>query len=215
MSEREQIPIEVYFDYICPFCYVGNARLLRIARRYPVAIQYRFVEIHPDNPPQGRPLSELGYPPEQWRRMMANLDAMVSQEGLPMAERTFTTNSHKALLLAHTTLEERPTVFPALHSALFYAYFVDGRNIGEEAQLHELAQRYGIEDLLEPAWHGARHRQRLLEHAKAAQRIGLTGVPTMVIAGQLFSGAVPSEALEDALRRQGVHPTEEPTRPPA
>lgn len=215
MSEREQIPIEVYFDYICPFCYVGNARLLHIARRYSVAIHYHFVEIHPDNPPQGRPLSELGYPPEQWRRMMVNLNAMVSQEGLPMAERTFTTNSRKALLLAQATLEECPAVFPALHSALFHAYFAEGRNIGEETQLRELAQRHGIEDLLEPAWHGARPQQHLLEHAKAAQRIGLTGVPTMVIAGQIFSGAVPSEALEDALRRQGVHPIEEPTRPPA
>ena len=215
MSEREQIPIEVYFDYICPFCYVGNARLLRIARRYSVAIHYRFVEIHPDNPPQGRSLSELGYPPEQWRRMMANLNAMVSREKLPMAERTFTTNSRKALLLAQATLEERPAVFPALHAALFHAYFAEGRNLGDEAQLCELAQRHEVEDLLEPAWHGARHRQRLREHATAAQRIGLTGVPTMVIAGQLFSGAVPTETLEDALRRASVRPIAEPTRPPA
>ncbi len=203
MSEpRKQLPIEVYFDYICPFCYVGNARLQRIARRYPVTVQYRFVEIHPDNPPQGRPLSELGYPPEQWRRMMDNLNTMVSQEGLPMAERTFTTNSRKALLLAQATLDERPAAFPALNEALFQAYFTEGRNIGEEAVLRELAQRHGIEDLLTPAWQTAQYRQRLLEHVEAAQRIGLTGVPTIVVADQPFAGAVSMDTLAAALRRE-------------
>ncbi|EAR20472.1 DsbA family oxidoreductase [Nitrococcus mobilis] len=201
---RSSVPIEVYIDYICPFCYVGNARLQRIAQRYPVTIQYRFVEIHPDNPPQGRPLSELGYPPEQWRRMMDNLNAMVSQEGLPMGERTFTTNSRKALLLAQATLDERPVAFPALNEALFQAYFTEGRNIGEEAVLRELAQHHGIEDLLTPAWETALYRQRLLEHVEAAQQIGLTGVPTVVVADQPFAGAVSMETLEEALRRQGL-----------
>ena len=203
MSEaRNAVPIEVYFDYICPFCYVGNARLQRIARRYPIALQYRFVEIHPDNPPQGRPLSELGYPPEQWRRMMDNLEALVSEEALSMAERTFTTNSRKAILLAQATADERPAAFPALNEALFHAYFAEGRNIGDEAVLRELAQRHGIEDLLVAAWQDARYRQRLLEHVEAAARIGLTGVPTIVVAGQPFSGAVSMETLEEALRRE-------------
>lgn len=205
MSEdRVQIPIEVYFDYICPFCYVGNARLMRITRRYPVAIQYRFVEIHPDNPPQGRPLSELGYPAAQWLRMMKQLHAMVAEEGLPMAERSFTTNSRKAILLAQATLDERPAAFPALHCALFHAYFAEGRNIGDETVLRDLAQRQGVEDLIEPAWHTARYRQRLLEHVEAAQQVGLTGVPTLVIADRPFTGAVSMETLEEAMRREGI-----------
>ena len=205
MSEpHSAVPIEVYFDYICPFCYVGNARLQRIARRYPGTVHYRFVEIHPDNPSQGRPLSELGYPAEQWQRMMDNLEALVSEEALPMVERTFTTNSRKAILLAQATADERPTAFAALNDALFHAYFAEGRNIGEEGVLRELAQRHGIEDLLAPAWQTAQYRERLLEHVEAAARIGLTGVPTIVVADRPFAGAVSMETLEAALRRENL-----------
>ncbi|WP_446913905.1 DsbA family oxidoreductase, partial [Klebsiella pneumoniae] len=87
---------------------VGSERLDRLVARYPVTVQYRFVEIHPDNPPEGRPLSELGYPPAQWQQMMRSLQSMAVEDGLPLAERTFTTNSRRAILLAQTVLAHRP-----------------------------------------------------------------------------------------------------------
>jgi predicted DsbA family dithiol-disulfide isomerase len=205
----ERIPVQFYFDYICPFCYVGSERLDRLVARYPVAVQYRFVEIHPDNPPEGRPLSELGYPPAQWQQMMRGLRAMAEEDALPLAERTFTTNSRRAILLAQTVLEHRPAAFHALHRALFRAYFVDALNIGDPEVLQSLAIRHDVADLLTTAWETREPMQRFLEHVEAARRLGLTGVPTLVVGARAFPGAVALETLEAALEHEGVRPLAE------
>ncbi|PWG62382.1 DsbA family oxidoreductase [Spiribacter halobius] len=205
-ATAERIPVELYFDYVCPFCYIGWHRLARVVADYPVAVHYRFLEIHPDNPAQGRPVTELGYLPEQWQAMTANLERMAAEDGLPLAERDFTTNSRQALLLAQTVFDQRPEAFLPLHAAIFHAYFVERRNIGDEAVLRELAAAHGAGDLTEQAWQTQAPLERLLEHVEAARRIGLSGVPTLVVGKRAFPGAVSVDTLERALREQGIRP---------
>ncbi|WP_440995498.1 DsbA family oxidoreductase [Arhodomonas sp. SL1] len=194
----ERVPVGFYFDYVCPFCYVASHRLRRITREYPVAVCYRFVEIHPDNPVTGRPLSELGYPPAQWARMQAALEQMVAEEGLPLAERSFTTNTRQALLLARRALQQRPGRFLALHDALFHAFFAERRNIGDPAVLTALAAEHGVADLLPEADDPAA-LAGLLEDVEMAQTVGLTGVPTLQVGERVFPGAVSTETLVAAL----------------
>jgi predicted DsbA family dithiol-disulfide isomerase len=198
------VPIQVscFFDYICPFCYIGNARLQRVGERFPLHIHWRFLEIHPNNPPEGQPLSALGYPAEQWAQMTANVERMAREDGLPLAPRTFTTNSRRALLLGQAVLDRRPERFPGLHQAIFEAYFVDGRNIGDPDVLASLAQQHGVDDLLQAAWDSPEYLNKLLGHVEAAQALRLGGVPALQVGGQLFSGAVSMDTLEQALARE-------------
>ena len=100
---------------------MGERRLARLNEEFDVRLERRFLEIHPETPAEGKPVSELGYPPEQWGRMMENLERMGKAEGIVFSERTFTTNSHKALLLAEAAKEEGPEVFEALNEGLFRA----------------------------------------------------------------------------------------------
>jgi len=203
------VPINVscFFDYICPFCYIGDARLQQIGKQYPLHIHWRFLEIHPDNPPEGRPLRELGYPPEQWAQMLANIERMAKEDKLPLAPRTFTTNSRRALLLAQTVLDERPTHFPALHAAIFRAYFLNGRNIGDPAILTALAEQHAVADLLPLAWDDPQPLRKLLGHVEAAQALGLSGVPALQIGGRVFGGAASMETLEQALLQARNEPS--------
>lgn len=195
------IPVGFFFDYICPFCYIGSIRLLRVGDRYPLHIRWRFIEIHPDNPSKGRPLSELGYPPAQWAQMQANIEQMVREDNIPMAPRTFTTNSRRAMLLAQAALDRRPDRFPALHQAIFEAYFVEGLNIGDPEVLTALARTHDVEGLLDQAWHGPEYFAKLLKHVEAAQALGLNGVPALQVGGRVFSGAVSVDTLERALEQ--------------
>jgi len=165
-----------------------------------VRVERRFLEIHPETPPEGRPVSELGYPPGQWARMMENLARMGKAEGIEFSDRSFTTNSHKALLLAEAAMEEGPEVFEALNEGLFHAYFTEGRNIGDPDVLREVAEAAGVPaGRTARAWSDAGYEERLARDHAAAAGIGITGIPTFIVDGRwIIEGAVPVEMLREA-----------------
>lgn len=191
----------VFSDYICPFCYVGDARLNHLRDEYELRINWCFLEIHPDTPPQGQPVTELGYDPETWHRMMDTLDEMAQQEGLSLKEHGFTTNSHRALLLAEAAKTAGAERFYRLHQRLFEAFFVEGRNIGDEAVLRGLAQEAGMSSALcDSAWTDPRFEQRLYQNRHAAEELGVRATPTFFIGEQRLNGAVTTEQLLAAAR---------------
>ena len=195
------IPVTVFSDYICPFCYVGSRRILDLADEFDLDILWANIEIHPDNPPEGRSVEELGYPPEQWRQMMAALSRMAEAEGLPIVERTFTTNSRRALLLAEAAKESGRETFACVHEHLFRAYFGERRNIGDPEVLTALAAECGMDaDQVAKAWSEPRFAARLRDHQAAAARLGVSGTPTYVIANRrALVGAVETGELRHAL----------------
>lgn len=199
MVEKPELLVTVFSDYICPFCYVGSARLHSLQKDFRLRVNWAFMEIHPDNPTTGRPVEELGYPPEQWRQMMANVKQMAIEEGLIIAERTFTTNSHKALLLAEAAKEVSSEVFYRLHDRLFEVYLGEGQNIGDEDILRLLAREVNIPaDTVARAWEEQRYEQRLRSNLAMASELGITGVPAFVFGKRTLMGAVPTGVLRDA-----------------
>jgi predicted DsbA family dithiol-disulfide isomerase len=182
---------------------VGERRLARLDEEFDLRVERRFLEIHPETPAEGRPISELGYPPDRWARMVENLARMGEAEGIVFPERTFTTNSHKALLLAEAAKEEGSMVFEALNEGLFRAYFTEGRNIGDPRILRDVAQTAGIPaGRLEQAWSDAAYEERLARDREAAGRIGITGIPTFIVDGRwILEGAVPVEMLREAAKK--------------
>ena len=193
---KPRLKVTVFSDYICPFCYVGDARLDKLREGYELDVDWCFFEIHPDNPPEGKPVEELGYPPEQWKQMMANLEQMAKNDGLPLAPRTFTTNSHSALLLAEATRTLAPEAFEKLHKRLFVAYFAERKNIGDREVLRAIADECGIAaEIVDQAWSDPDYEQRLRNQFWRAAQIGVQGVPAFLFGRYIVSGAVPAETL--------------------
>ena len=140
---KPSLKVTVFSDYICPFCYVGDARLDKLRDGYELDVEWCFFEIHPDNPAEGKPVEELGYPPEQWQRMMANLEQMArDDQSSARDQRTFTTNSHSALLLAEAT--QRPgagSLRQACTSDCSRPTFAQSLNIGDRDVLKKNRNR--------------------------------------------------------------------------
>ncbi len=198
MKEQSKAPLKVtvFSDYICPFCYVGDARLEKLKETFDLDVTWSFFEIHPDNPAEGKPVSELGYPPEQWQRMMANLESMATADGLELAPRSFTTNSHRALLLAEAAKDLDEEIFERLHKRLFTAYFAEQKNIGDETVLRQIAREAGMpDDAVDRALTDEAYERRLEQQQTRAAMLGVQGVPGFLFGKYFVSGAVPVETL--------------------
>lgn len=191
----------VFTDYICPFCFIGHLRLLKLNQDYDLRVNWCFVEIHPSTPPEGLPVAELGHSPQQLKSMMDELNKMALEEGVNITPDRFTTNSNKALLLAEAAKEEGKIKFYHLQHQLFLQFFTEGKNIGDPSVLKQIAHEVGISDqTIEKAWTEARFADRLKQNLLAAAELGITGVPCFVIGEKKLVGAVTLDALQEAAR---------------
>jgi len=201
MVNLPELRLTVFSDYICPFCYVGHHRLMRLRDEYDLKINWCFIEIHPETSAEGEPVASLEYPSEQWNQLMQNLEAVAKEEGIAMAEHTFTTNSKDALLLSEAAKEQGREKFYDLHEKLFAAFFVDSRNIGDRNVLCELAADSGIDnEVIESAWQEEKYRQRILSSYHAARQHEIQAVPSFIFGERKLTGVVTEDVMRSAAR---------------
>jgi len=138
-------------------------------------------------------------PEAMYLRMKGLMDA----EGLPYGRRTHTYNSRLAQELGKWA-DTQPGG-NALHDALYRAYFVEARNIGDPEILVEIARAVGLPAdearlvLAERRFKAAVDADWAKSHA-----YGVTGVPTFVAGGYGVVGAQPYHVLEQLLDRTGA-----------
>jgi predicted DsbA family dithiol-disulfide isomerase len=179
-------------------------RIEKLKEAYAVETRLVHFPLHPDTPAEGRSMAEFyagrGIDPEaSYQRMKALMDA----EGLPYGRRTHTYNSRLAQELG-TWADTQPGG-GAIHDALYKAYFVDARNIGDPDILVEIAESVGLD--------GAEARKVLDERRfknavdadwEKSARYGVTGVPTFVAARYGVVGAQPYEVLAQLVEKAGA-----------
>jgi predicted DsbA family dithiol-disulfide isomerase len=191
--EKPVLLATVFSDYTCPFCFIGDLRLDRLREHFDLKINWMLVEIHPEIPAAGMPVTELGYGHSRWRLMMDNLVRLAAEEGVVLREQTIAANSQRALRLAEAAKQAGAGVFYRLHRRLFEACFVEGRNIGDTAVLRELAAACGVpQDVVEQAWSDPVYADRLQQSRAAAGRHAVRATPTVFFSERhRLDGAVP------------------------
>jgi predicted DsbA family dithiol-disulfide isomerase len=134
-----------------------------------------------------------------YQRMKGLMDA----EGLPYGRRTHTYNSRLAQELGKWA-DTQPDG-EVLHDALYRAYFVDARNIGDLEILVELAKSVGLPAEEARAVLTERRFKDAVDADWAKSREwGVTGVPTFVANRYGVVGAQPYEVLEQLLDKAGA-----------
>jgi predicted DsbA family dithiol-disulfide isomerase len=178
-------------------------RIERLRKEHGVRVKWVHFPLHPDTPQAGRSLEEMfagrGY---DIPKMQAQMRARMQAEGLPYGTRTMTYNSRLAQELG-AWADGQPGG-EAIHDALFRAYFVDARNIGDPEVLVEIAASVGLpaaqaREVLEKRTHQA----AIDADWEKSRRYGVTGVPTFVIGTNGVVGAQPYEALEELVKQAG------------
>ena len=160
--------------------------------------------LHPETPEQGISIEELFAGRDvdvdgMHQRMKLLMDA----EGLPYARRSHTYNSRLAQELGKWA--ETQAEGEAIHDALYRAYFVHGRNIGDLDTLVNIAESVGLSGTAARAALEQRTFKAAVDGDWAkSRRVGVTGVPTFVAHGHGVVGAQAYETLESLLTRAGA-----------
>jgi predicted DsbA family dithiol-disulfide isomerase len=170
-------------------------RIQRLQKENGVKLQWVHFPLHPDTPAEGKSLKELfagrNYDIEA---RQAEMRARMAAEGLPYGNRTHTYNSRLAQELG-SWADTQPGG-DKIHDALFRAYFVDGKNIGDPAVLVEIAKQVGLDEAQAREVLEKRTCKDAVDQDWAKSRAyGITGVPTFVAGGYGVVGAQPYEAL--------------------
>jgi predicted DsbA family dithiol-disulfide isomerase len=175
--------------------------LEKLREYFELAVNWVLVEIHPENPAEGKPVAELGYPETKLDNMLGKLGEMARAEGITLAPHTFTTNSRQALLLAEASKQHGADVFYTLHHRLFESFLVENKNIGDTNILKSIADECGVPAAtVEQAWTDPAYADTLQKNLSAALQNGATGTPTFFIGKEVLTGAVSDAALLAAAR---------------
>jgi predicted DsbA family dithiol-disulfide isomerase len=94
----------------------------------------------------------------------------------------------------------------AVHDRLMQAYWEEGRDIGDPAELLALGVEAGLgPDAVEEAMESPALRERVVSSTRHAHAIGVTGVPAFLLDRRLLVlGAQPRDVFERAARHLGA-----------
>ena len=196
--------LEVFTDYVCPWCYLGDSRIKKIKNEFRVDIQLIHFPLHPETPTEGRTLIELfGSNQEDIDQKNERMKELMILENLPYKNRTHTYNSRLAQEIgAWAQSIDNET---SIHDNFFEAYFVQGLNVGLESVILDVVSKSGLNP--EEARKVIKNRlfmKNIDDDWNKSRNYGVTGVPTYVYQKQSMVGAQPHENLVEFLNHCGI-----------
>lgn len=200
------LAVTVVSDVICPWCWLGKARLERGAAEagVPLAFTWRPFELNPDMPASGMEraayrAAKMGK--ERSDALDAEMIRLGAEEGLAFRfdRQARTPNTRKAhMLIAFAGASGRDH---ALAQSLFEAYFHEGADLSDDAVLIDRATAAGLDpDQARLAVADAELASLVAREEAQAQALGITGVPFFILDERYgVSGAQPAEVWREAL----------------
>ena len=194
--------LDIISDPICPWCYIGKARLDRALEQRPehtFDIHWRPFQLNPDMPAEGmdrKTYLEWKFGgPDGAARVYGQIEAVGREAGLDIdfaaIDRTPNTiDAHR--LIRWARVEGRQSL---VVNQLFHRYFRKGQDISDHAILIDVARTVGMDaDLVERLLQGEADLSETRAEDLKAREMGVTGVPTFVIGNAyVVQGAQDSE----------------------
>ena len=202
------IKLDIMSDPICPWCFIGKTHLdkaLQARPDHPFTIEWHPFQLNPDMPAAGMGRREYlegkfggkdaavrAYAPVVEHAAAAGLK--IDFEGM-----TRTPNTLDAHRLIHWAgLEQKQT---KAVDALFHAYFVEPRDIGDHDVLADIADSIGLDaSVIRRLLTSDADREDIAARDAHARTMGVSSVPTFIVANQhAVPGAQPPELWEQVI----------------
>ncbi|MBS4202015.1 DsbA family oxidoreductase [Bacillus sp. FJAT-49732] len=205
--------IEVWSDFVCPFCYIGKRRLEEALSKFPhrdkVEVAFRSFELDPNTPKeQNENIHEIlavkyGMSVDEAKRMNEGVGEQAKTVGLTFNfEHMVPTNTFDAHRLAHFAKLQGKDA--ALTEVLLKAYFTDSKKLSDKETLEDLAVTVGLEreQVMSVLNDENAFADDVRYDERTAQQIGVRGVPFFVINQKYaISGAQATETFLGALEK--------------
>lgn len=188
--------VDIWSDFVCPFCFIGALRLEQLAQQRPLDFHWHAFQLRPAGSP---PMDAAK------RKMIAEhtpkLTAQMREEfGLDIARGPLdidTRAAHRLFAAAQAT-----TQGAAIHDALFRAYWLHGQDISDPALLGAVAAKYGFDGTAAISGSDTASEQSVAADVAQAAQYGFQGVPAIVFGQKYYvSGAQPLAVFAQAAEK--------------
>jgi predicted DsbA family dithiol-disulfide isomerase len=183
------IKLDILSDPICPWCLIGKTNLDNALAQFPdvkIQIEWHPFQLNPEMPLKGMDRREylttkFGNK-ENAYRVYSRISKTATEVGLNLElqkiERTPNTlNAHRLIYWSGFEGLQTETV-----SALFSAYFIHGKDIGNSSTLSSIAENVGLDKaLITRLLKSDSDRDSVSKRDQNFREKGVTGVPTFIV----------------------------------
>ncbi|GAU79135.1 DsbA family oxidoreductase [Fusibacter sp. 3D3] len=204
--------IEVWSDYVCPFCYIGKRRmeeaLNQLDFKSEITVEFKSFELDPNAPKAyDANIHELiakkyGIPVRQAKASNEQIVAQAKGMGLNYDfDAMKPTNTFDAHRLAHYAHAEGKQ--DKLSERLLSAYFTEGKDLSDHEVLAVLAKEVGLDYYKVIKVLGSdQYKNEVRKDESDARKLNISGVPYFVINGNYaISGAQPTDVFLQRLNK--------------
>jgi predicted DsbA family dithiol-disulfide isomerase len=207
--EPAPMPIDYVADVVCPWCYIGWARLkatLALRPDIQSLIRWRPYQLNPELPEEGVDRKALmaakfGDDPERMRAVQDALTQQAADAGIELKpdqiEKSPNTNAaHRLIVWA-----ELEGLGPEVAEAVMRAYWSELRDIGDPSVLIDIGAAHGLDrEMLARRFAEGAGKDFVSQACETAMRSGVQGVPFMIFNDRVaVSGAHPPDQLVKAI----------------
>ncbi len=201
--------IDVISDVICPWCFLGKRRLDKALAMVPdvkTEVIFRPFFLDPTIPREGMDRHAYMVAKFGEERLKTIHDPLIQagkEDGVPYAFDKITRTPNT--LDAHRLLRwaQQFGVQAAVAEALFMAYWNKGEDVGDHAVLASVAAANGLDgEMIRAKLATDDDAEKVIAEVQQAQSIGVTGVPTFILASRYgVVGAQSPAFIADGIRK--------------
>jgi predicted DsbA family dithiol-disulfide isomerase len=187
-----------WYDFLCPFCYVGQQRTAILVGHGLRVVALPF-QAHPDIPPGGIAAGPRSGP------MYVALEREAGAAALPLHWPSRLPNTRQALAAAEWVRRHEPGAFPKLHRDLFEAHFALGENLEDRAVIDRHASESGVDiGRLHTALADGSAVAAVTEAELIGRKHGVRGTPAWRLGERLIEGLLPAAEFERLAARHAL-----------
>ncbi|KAK8807396.1 hypothetical protein WA158_004155 [Blastocystis sp. Blastoise] len=180
---EKPIQVDVYFDYPCPFCYVGKRRFEQGIKdiKAPIKVVYHSYQIDPSVSVDGE--DRIEYNDREWggNDWAEDIINTGRKEGIPFKNWSTAVNSLNAQRLTQYCHQNFPQLEDQMMENVFYELYENGSNISSTDVLERIAKRIGLPDVT-AFINGKEMEKEVLDEDKYAKNtLNIHTIPSYVV----------------------------------